>query len=71
MRGDEIVRAAWEHLEPELLQQGYELVEVECAQQGAKEILRLFIDAEKGITLDDCANVSLFTSIFGSPMSCN
>ncbi|MCH7959332.1 MAG: ribosome maturation factor RimP [Candidatus Hydrogenedentes bacterium] len=60
MQINEIVRVAWENLEPELLQQGYELIEVECAQQGTKDILRLFIDTEKGITLDDCADVSRF-----------
>ena len=60
MQINEIVRVAWENLEPELLQQGYELIEVECAQQGAKDILRLFIDTEKGVTLDDCADVSRF-----------
>lgn len=60
MHTNEIVRVAWENLEPELLQQGYELIEVECAKQGAKDILRLFIDSENGITLDDCADVSRF-----------
>ena len=63
MQINEIVRVAWENLEPELLQQGYELIEVECAQQGAKDILRLFIDTEKGITLDDCADVSRFVGV--------
>ena len=63
MQLNEIVRVAWENLEPELLQQGYELIEVECAQQGAKDILRLFIDTEKGITLDDCADVSRFVGV--------
>ena len=63
MQINEIVRVAWENLEPELLQQGYELIEVECAQQGAKDILRLCIDTEKGITLDDCADVSRFVGV--------
>ena len=63
MQVNEIVRVGWENLDPELLQQGYELIEVECAQQGAKDILRLFIDTEKGITLDDCADVSRFVGV--------
>lgn len=51
---------AWKTLEPELAQQGYELVEVEVAGGSGRSILRVFIDKEKGITLDDCAAVSQF-----------
>ncbi len=40
---------------------GYELVGVEQAQRGGSHggaVLRVYIDAEQGITLDDCAAVS-------------
>ncbi|MBX7257155.1 MAG: ribosome maturation factor RimP [Candidatus Hydrogenedentes bacterium] len=56
----EIHERAWKTLEPELAQQGYELVEVEVAGGSGRSILRVFIDKEKGITLDDCAAVSQF-----------
>jgi ribosome maturation factor RimP len=55
---NEIVRRAWEELEPELKEQGYELIEVEHAVQTGRRILRLFIDKEGGVTLDDCQIVS-------------
>jgi ribosome maturation factor RimP len=37
---------------------GLELVEVEYKQEGRQMVLRLFIDREGGVTLDDCAGVS-------------
>lgn len=62
MERDEVVRRAWQELEPELAEQGYELVEVEYGQSGARPVLRLYIDKEGGITLDDCAEVSQYLS---------
>ncbi|VAX08591.1 Bacterial ribosome SSU maturation protein RimP [hydrothermal vent metagenome] len=37
---------------------GFELVGVEYLAQGAHSILRVFIDSEQGITLDNCSKVS-------------
>jgi len=37
---------------------GFELVGVEYLAQGAHSVLRVFIDSEQGITLDDCSRVS-------------
>ena len=37
---------------------GMELVDLEYTRQGRAMVLRLFIDKEGGITLDDCAGVS-------------
>ena len=62
MEQREIVRQVWEHLEPELSRQGYELVEVEYGRQGGSSVLRLFIDKEGGINIDDCAEVSRYVS---------
>ncbi len=59
---DEVVRRAWEELEPELVEQGYELVEVEYGQHGSTWFLRLYIDCEDGVTIDNCAEVSQFLS---------
>jgi ribosome maturation factor RimP len=44
----------WRLVEPELAQLGYELIEVEIGRMGRSGVLRLFIDKEGGITLDDC-----------------
>lgn len=53
-----VIQRAWERLEPELREQGYELVEVEFGRHGASSLLRVFIDREGGLTLDDCQAVS-------------
>lgn len=37
---------------------GYEFVGCEFRQQGRDSVLRIYIDNEKGITLDDCTKVS-------------
>jgi len=37
---------------------GYELVGIEYISQGKHSIVRVFIDSEKGINLDDCQQVS-------------
>lgn len=44
--------------EPLLASLGMELVEVEYRREGREMILRLFIDREGGVNLDDCAVVS-------------
>lgn len=58
MERREVVRNAWRELEPELQLYGVELVEVEYGRQGASDLLRLFIDKEGGVTIDDCADMS-------------
>ncbi|MCF6231078.1 MAG: ribosome maturation factor RimP, partial [Gammaproteobacteria bacterium] len=37
---------------------GYELVGIEYISQGKHSVLRLYIDSEKGIVVDDCAEIS-------------
>ncbi len=37
---------------------GYEFVGSELLRQGRGSVLRIYIDREQGITLDDCSNVS-------------
>jgi ribosome maturation factor RimP len=54
----EAVRRAWQELEPHLIEQGFELVELEFSSQGGRAILRLYIDRPSGVTLDDCVAVS-------------
>jgi ribosome maturation factor RimP len=45
-------------IEPLLERMGYELVDLEFSAGRAHAVLRLFIDREAGVTLDDCAQVS-------------
>ena len=45
-------------LGPTVAAMGYELVGVEYHPSGAHALLRVYIDCENGITVDDCAAVS-------------
>ena len=45
-------------VEPILEDFGYELVDLEFKQEGPEWFLRIFIDKEGGVNLDDCASVS-------------
>jgi ribosome maturation factor RimP len=45
-------------VEPVLVQQGYELVDLEFASGGAHAVVRLFIDGPAGVGLEDCAAAS-------------
>ena len=47
----ELIQPAIEHM-------GYELLGVEYGDQGRGALLRVYIDHENGITLDDCVQVS-------------
>lgn len=51
--------ALWEMVEPVVTGLGYELVEIEYLSQDRMNILRIYIDHENGITVDDCGKVSL------------
>lgn len=45
-------------IEPVVEGLGYELLGIEYISQGRHSVLRLFIDREQGVELDDCAQVS-------------
>jgi ribosome maturation factor RimP len=44
--------------EPVIVSEGMELIYVECVKMHTRWIIRLFLDKENGVTLDDCANIS-------------
>ncbi|MGR9105591.1 MAG: ribosome maturation factor RimP [Gammaproteobacteria bacterium] len=56
------MRPAADHLtnliEPIVSGMGYECVAVEFVPHGKQSVLRVFIDSERGIGVDDCAKVS-------------
>ena len=62
MPANEVTEHVWEQVTPELNEQGYELVEVEYAPGARGRVLRLYIDREGGVTLDDCQRVSRIVS---------
>jgi len=62
LSANEVIERVWEDVTPELNEQGYELVEVEYVPGSRGRTLRLFIDKEGGVTLDDCQRVSRMVS---------
>jgi ribosome maturation factor RimP len=44
--------------EPVIVSEGMELIHVECIKMHTRWIIRLFLDKQGGITLDDCTNIS-------------
>ncbi len=47
-----------ELIQPTVTEMGYELVDVEFVKEGPNWYLRIFIDKEGGVTIDDCEAVS-------------
>jgi ribosome maturation factor RimP len=54
----DVVARVTELAEPLAASLGLELAEVEYRQEGRQMVLRLFIDKDGGVTLDDCSAVS-------------
>ncbi|MGR6036518.1 MAG: ribosome maturation factor RimP [Candidatus Nitrosoglobus sp.] len=45
-------------VEPVIAALGYELVGVECLSRGKEALLRIYIDAHSGVTVEDCERTS-------------
>jgi ribosome maturation factor RimP len=58
MGTDMVVTAIEQYAEPLLRDMGLDLVEVQFRREASGWVLRLFIDREQGVSLDDCAAVS-------------
>ena len=54
----DIILNVKELLGPILAEYGLELYDLEFKGSGRKGMLRIYIDSEQGVTIDDCANVS-------------
>ena len=48
----------WQLAEPLVSSEGMELVLVECLKMPSRWLVRVFIDREGGVTVDDCALIS-------------
>jgi len=55
---DELVSEIWNLLEPVIAAQGMEILEVEYRRESAGWVLLIFLDSERGISVEDCAAVS-------------
>lgn len=53
-----IVAEVWKLVEPVVLAEGMDLVEVEYRRESHGWVLRLFMDQESGMSVDDCARMS-------------
>jgi len=53
-----VTQSVIELIEPGLLAKGIELVDVEFKKEGKNWVLRVFIDKEGGVTLEDCQKIS-------------
>ncbi|MGM1045247.1 ribosome maturation factor RimP [Paenibacillus uliginis N3/975] len=51
-----------EMVQPYLDEHGFELVDVEYVKEGSNWFLRVFVDKEGGIDIDDCGSVSEYLS---------
>ena len=58
MEDQEILLRVKEIVDPIIRSEDMELVEIEYRREHRGRVLRLFIDREGGVTLDDCASIS-------------
>ena len=56
-----VTQSVTELIEPGLLADGLELVDVEFKKEGKNWVLRIYIDREGGVTLEDCQKISRLT----------
>ena len=57
-----IKTAVEEMLAPYLEREGFELVDIEYVKEGSNWFLRVFVDKEGGIDIDDCGRISEYLS---------
>jgi len=58
LKSERLLQEVREVVEPILQSQGFELVDLEYQRESRGWVLRIFLDREGGVTLDDCAGVS-------------
>ena len=51
-----------EMIQPYLEEHGFELVDVEYVKEGSNWFLRVYVDKEGGIDIDDCGRISEYLS---------
>ncbi len=58
MTGKEICEKVYEMTEPIANKNGVEIEDIEFVKEGPNHYLRVFIDKEEGVNINDCENVS-------------
>ena len=68
-KGGGTVEAVWDLCEPIVKGFGLELWDVRYLKEGAQWYLRVYIDRQEGVTIEDCENVSRAVGPAGSGRS--
>jgi ribosome maturation factor RimP len=55
---DALKEKIWQLAEPVAASEEMELIHVECVKMHTRWVIRLYLDKENGVTLDDCTNIS-------------
>ena len=53
-----VEESVWKHVEPKVNELGYEIYDIEYLKEGTSWYLRIYIDKEDGISINDCEIVS-------------
>ena len=54
----EFEKTIFDAIEPLVTSEGYEVVDVEWLTESGRRILRVYIDRENGVNIDDCSRIS-------------
>ncbi len=55
---NELIGEVWDLLEPVIAAQGMEILEIEYRREPVGWVLRIFLDIDRGISVEDCAEIS-------------
>jgi ribosome maturation factor RimP len=55
---DDVKEKIWQLAQPVATSEGMELIHVECLKMHTRWIVRLFLDKDGGVTIDDCTSIS-------------
>jgi len=55
---DDVKEKIWQLAQPVAASEGMELIHVECLKMHARWVVRLFLDKDGGVTIDDCTSIS-------------
>ena len=55
---DDVKEKIWQLAQPVAISEGMELIHVECLKMHTRWIVRLFLDKDGGVTIDDCTSIS-------------
>jgi ribosome maturation factor RimP len=55
---DDVKEKIWQLAQPVAASEGMDLIHVECLKMHTSWIVRLFLDKDGGVTIDDCSSIS-------------